>query len=681
MADLSTYLILPIIEISFSVALLALATFLGRRHVARKPFAFFLGFMAIWGMFVFLMRANPTLSGSFFWEKFLLAAIVSAALAFYRFTISFTGVKSKKGLLYVLYILHAAIIILIPTNLIASGMQPTWYGKAPVIGPLFPLFLLGVYVPPVLGLTHLIKHCRQSRIVDEIIRDQYIIAGIVAMLLGGTTDFLPSLGLTIYPLGIIGNILFCILTTIAMLRHGLLEIRVVLRKSATYSLTSILIFGIFGSLILTLSKMFEELLNPLSVTITITSVFFVAAIFQPLLSRLQRTVDKLFFRQRYEHLQALRQFSKETKSDLDLKQLSTSLVTTVANGMLSRGVYLLLRSPVSDSFEMYSYCGEKSRRPLSFSSISSLTVTMKYQDRIIDINDMDVIPSLSSLNENDKRALLDSNIELLVPLKHSGRLVGMLLIGSRFSREPYLNEDRQLLQSVAGNVAAKVENASRYENVKQERSELQKTMEGLIHAVSSVVEFRDPYTAGHQRRVAELAYAITKEMGLSEWHMKGIYIIGLLHDVGKVVVPAEILSKPGKINEHEFSIIKNHPKVGYEILEKMEFPWPAAKAILQHHERLNGSGYPQGLSGEDIILEAKILSVADVVEAMSSHRPYRPALGLDNALKEITEQSGTLYDTDVVAACLRLLKSKEDEFERLMTAAANRDNTAVSVEK
>jgi putative nucleotidyltransferase with HDIG domain len=200
--------------------------------------------------------------------------------------------------------------------------------------------------------------------------------------------------------------------------------------------------------------------------------------------------------------------------------------------------------------------------------------------------------------------------------------------------------------------------------------ELKRMIDGVIHAVSLVVETRDPYTANHQRRVAELARAIARGMRLSEWQVMGIHIAGLLHDVGKVAVPTEILTKPGRINEYEFGIIKNHCQVGYDILKKVDFPWPVATAIFQHHERLDGSGYPEGISGEYLILEAKILGVADVVEAMSSHRPYRPALGLESALQEISRESGTLYDSEVVEACLRLLKHDEGEFDRLMAAAS-----------
>jgi len=198
-------------------------------------------------------------------------------------------------------------------------------------------------------------------------------------------------------------------------------------------------------------------------------------------------------------------------------------------------------------------------------------------------------------------------------------------------------------------------------------------MDGIIHAMSLTLEARDPYTARHQQRVADLACAITEEMELSRWQINGIRVAALLHDIGKLAVPAEILSKPGQLHQYEFEIIKTHARVGYEILREIEFPWPVSQAILQHHERLDGSGYPACFLGKDITLEARILGVADVIEAMSSHRPYRPALGLDSALEEISMKRGILYDPQVVDACLTIFQRKRFEFgtEQLATAASS----------
>ncbi len=190
-----------------------------------------------------------------------------------------------------------------------------------------------------------------------------------------------------------------------------------------------------------------------------------------------------------------------------------------------------------------------------------------------------------------------------------------------------------------------------------------------IHAIASTIETREPYTAGHQQRVTHLAWAIAKEMGLSEKRIDGIRTAGLIHDLGKICVPAEILGKPGLMTEAEFSVVKTHPEVGYNILKTIDFPCSVAQIVLQHHERMDGSGYPKGLSGREILLEARILAVADVVEAIALHRPYRPALGLQKALQEISQNRGILYDVEVVNVCLRLFIEIGFKFEQEKKAA------------
>jgi len=191
---------------------------------------------------------------------------------------------------------------------------------------------------------------------------------------------------------------------------------------------------------------------------------------------------------------------------------------------------------------------------------------------------------------------------------------------------------------------------------RQHLDQLRDSLEDTVRAIANIIEIRDPYTAGHQSRVADLAVAIAKQMGLPDEQVHGIHLAGVVHDLGKIQVPAEILSKPGKISDIEHSFIKTHAQAGYDILKDIDFPWPIAQMVLQHHERLDGSGYPQGLKGKAILLEARILSVADVVEAMSSHRPYRVGLGIEAALEEITRQRGTHFDPQVVDACLALFR-------------------------
>lgn len=198
---------------------------------------------------------------------------------------------------------------------------------------------------------------------------------------------------------------------------------------------------------------------------------------------------------------------------------------------------------------------------------------------------------------------------------------------------------------------------------KQRDERTRKALGSTVQAITVTVEMRDPYTAGHQYRVANLAHAIAREMSLSIDQIDGIRMAAAIHDLGKISVPAEILSKPTKLTNIELSLIKTHPQSGYDILKDIDFPWPIARIILEHHERMNGSGYPNGLTGDNILMESRILSVADVVESMASHRPYRPALGIEAALEEIKNHKGTLYDAVAVEACSRLLREKEFHLE------------------
>jgi response regulator RpfG family c-di-GMP phosphodiesterase len=238
------------------------------------------------------------------------------------------------------------------------------------------------------------------------------------------------------------------------------------------------------------------------------------------------------------------------------------------------------------------------------------------------------------------------------------------VVGTAAKTKALEDEKRQLAEAkrqYQADLERQVE--SRTHELREANARLQATMEDVIGAMASAVEFRDPYTAGHQQRVANLARAIGMELGLGESRVKGLYLAGVIHDLGKISVPAEILSKPSRLSEPEFALIKAHPQTGDDILQRVRFPWPIAEMVLQHHERMDGSGYPRGLRDDAIMLESRILVVADVVEAMASHRPYRPALGLDAALAEIRQRENTAYDGQVAQACARMFREKGFRFE------------------
>jgi len=252
---------------------------------------------------------------------------------------------------------------------------------------------------------------------------------------------------------------------------------------------------------------------------------------------------------------------------------------------------------------------------------------------------------------------------ITLPLKDDTKVFGLLAVYAN-EENAFAGREVDLLEEMAGDLAFGVTSL----RVRQQRDhamqlneahleQMHETLHQTVTAISKAVEARDPYTAGHQRRVADLACAIGEKMGLDENRIEGIRMGATIHDIGKIQVPAELLTKPTRLTEIEYQLIQAHCEVGYEILDDINFPWPVAEIAYQHHERIDGSGYPQGLKGEEINLEARIVAVADVVEAMSSHRPYRPGLGIEAALAEISKQRGAAYDSDVVDACIAIFEA------------------------
>ncbi len=257
----------------------------------------------------------------------------------------------------------------------------------------------------------------------------------------------------------------------------------------------------------------------------------------------------------------------------------------------------------------------------------------------------------------------------IIRLEYDHHLFGLLAI--TLAPKVYIDqEEKELLEELALDIAFGLYNIEMEVKNKLAKQELQlcyekvqNTMEGILFTMGKITEIKDPYTAGHQQRISKLAVAIAKELNLPQDKMEGIRMAALLHDIGKICIPTDTLNKPSRLSEIEFGLIKDHPQTGYDILKSIDFSYPVVRIILQHHERLNGSGYPQGIKDEDILLEAKIIGVADVVGAMSSGRPYRSAHNIGEVLEEISKNKGILYNSEVVDACLKLFKEKGFKFE------------------
>ena len=246
---------------------------------------------------------------------------------------------------------------------------------------------------------------------------------------------------------------------------------------------------------------------------------------------------------------------------------------------------------------------------------------------------------------------------IALPLIDETEVIGVLTIFSG-EKAAFREEEVKFLQEIAGNISIGIKALRLQENLRQKVEQLQIMTDDIIKTVAKIVEIKDPYITNHQERVASLAISIAKKMGLSKNQIEGLRVAGILHDIGKIYIPAAILNKPAKLEKVEFNLVKRHAEDGYRMLEKVHFPWPIAEVVLQHHERINGSGYPGRLKDKDILLEAKILGVADVIEAMGSNRPYRTARSVEEIIEEIVMNRGILYDPRVVDVCIELFERK-----------------------
>lgn len=367
----------------------------------------------------------------------------------------------------------------------------------------------------------------------------------------------------------------------------------------------------------------------------------------------------------------------ERKREEQIKSVLYKISNEVTNAQNLQGLFQLIRDQLgtiidtknffvalrnkNDSTISLAYFTDEQEESKSVPAGKTLTSYVIEHNRSLLVTDND-IRQMKRAGQIDLISTA-AKVWLGVPLRLKDDVIGALVVQNYHDPTVYTRKDLEILEFVSEQVAAAVERKKVDEEVKLNFQRLKKTSTSIIFTMAKILELRDPYTAGHQQRVARLACAIAREMGLSEEQVDGIFMASLIHDIGKIYVPAEILNRPAKLNETEMDLVKTHPNIGYDIVKEIDFAQPVDRMIVQHHERIDGSGYPCGIDDSSIIMEARILAVADVVEAMASHRPYRPALSIDEALGEIDRYRNSLYDTHVVDACLKIFRDNNFKFD------------------
>jgi len=475
---MSLWVCIPLIPGGLNLLLIFLVIRSNWREPLNRVVSLFLLGLAVWAFAVFGLRIAPTLEEALPWQRIALANGPIGAVLYYHFTVLLSGKatsKVSKRLIVSGYLLVILFMFLVPTDLLVKGNQMKFYGPAPVLGNAFFVYITLLYLYVLMGVINLWRAVRRSPSHQERNRSAYIILGTACFLLGGMSDFLPVIGFNIYPLGVIGNLLFCLFVTVAIVRHQLLDIRIVFRMGLSYGIISALIVGVYVGIIFLFTSLFGT--EGISVWANITVIFIVAMTLQPVLRRVQRMVDRLFYRERYDYLEALERFTRETQSVVDLQGLSTALTEAVALAMQARNAYLLLLSPQTNDFVLYPSADNKPSAD-SISTNSSLIRWMRRKEGYLRSFDLDILPQLRGLRAKEWEFLKQLGGEIYMPLKTPGGLTGVLILAPKLSKVPYSNEDVALLWTLTRQAAMSIENARLYAE-ERERAAALKTLEQM----------------------------------------------------------------------------------------------------------------------------------------------------------------------------------------------------------
>jgi PAS domain S-box-containing protein len=476
--DMSFYVLSPLFALFIHLFLAFLVLKADHRSFLHRVFALTLLGMGLWGLAIFGMRSSPDLETALARDKAIVAIGPVTAVLFYHFSLIFTGVSSRKWLI-VGYSLSAVFVFLAPTDLVFSNMRQGIHGYAPTWGYLGAPFMIMVYGAMALAISNLVKFWRSSTSKDQRHRAALIIAGIICVPLGGATDALHMIEIPVPPLGIIGNILFGSMATVAILRYHLLDIQVAIRKSLAYLLVSLVIAVPYVSILLFLNQILRTSIEPWWVHTII--VLLLAILLRPLYSRAQNLVDRLFYRDRYDYLKALETFSQQTQSITDSARLGSTMVNLLTKALRSSNVYLLQPLPPSSDFTTVYPNGENNpTHAIHLKNGGALVKWLERSNSMLSYKDIDIIPQLQGITSKEKQILQQVGAELISPLKApTGQLSGILIMGKKLSEQPYNSEDKQLLYTICNHMSTNLENARLYNESQHEINERKRAEESL----------------------------------------------------------------------------------------------------------------------------------------------------------------------------------------------------------
>ncbi|MBW2608963.1 MAG: PAS domain S-box protein [Deltaproteobacteria bacterium] len=470
---MNLYLSMPVVGFIITLILSFLVIWRQRRSFAHRLFFFFLLSVALYCITLFFMRASPDFESALLWEKAMIAMVPTLSLFFLHFTFAYTGIRPKRGVIPVLYVLLLVVFVLSPSDLFIRGMSRDTYGYYPLSGPLFRLLMPATYLLLTYALINLIKAYRASNVHEERNCYLYIFIGMGFAAVTAIPDVLSALGIILPPMGVIGTLLLCIFTTIAILKYHLLDIHVVFRKGMAYVLVSAAVAIPYAGLLYLMSYMFEAILQPWWAHTFI--ILLLAIILRPLYSWSQQFADLLFYRDRYDYLKALEQFTRETQTLTRVEKIGSTMVELVNGALRSSSACLLLPDENTDGFTVVSSaCLDRPPSGIVLRNNSPLVKWLKFHKGILFSEEIHIIPQLQSLTCREEDNLEQMRAELFVPIKsREGELSGLLVLGPKISQQSYSSEDTRLLSTLAGQMSMNIENVKLYSDVLRSRENLQ----------------------------------------------------------------------------------------------------------------------------------------------------------------------------------------------------------------
>jgi HD-GYP domain-containing protein (c-di-GMP phosphodiesterase class II) len=615
----------------------------------RKIFGFYLLAMSVWSVSAFL-----SISGfgyTLTWFKVMTASPIMMTVAIFFFIQTLFGLRRKWALLTIVYGI-LAILITFFTNIMIHSASLDQAGELSYkLGQYFSLVALPGYSLIIVCLNDLIQGFNKTHDAQHRDRIRYLMIGLSITILASLTNFTPA---GKYPIDIAANGVTALLIAYAILRHQLLDIRVVIRLGLLYSVTTAIFSAIYFLSISLVLNAFQLLTGKTVFIVSILVGTLSAILLSPLRNLAQAWIDRIFYRDKYNAELMLQRLSRTTTSFLDIEKITHMILSEISNTLHIEHGAILIKYVERGDFQVIAEDGEKKHFPSGFRADHPIVTWMSRQNQPLLNRDISFIPIFKSMWGDEKEEVEKFDAEIFLPLNSKGELIGILALGKKRSSQPYTQDEQLIFSTLANQTAVALENARLYD-------ELKESFVQSVTALANAIDIRDTYTNTHSQQIANWAAKTARQLGCTAEEINDIYLGGLLHDIGKIGIPDTILQKPTKLNEEEWKIVHTHPKLGAELISPIKKMAGVVPMIENSHERYDGLGYPYGIKGEEIPLGARIISVVDSYSAMHDKRPYKEPYSRDKIIKELKQNSGKMYDPRVVGAFLIIIQEKGDD--------------------